>query len=178
MESAIAQPAALRLRHPWAATIDGAIGIVVEPLAALLIVAEVVILAAGVVFRYGLHNALNWSDEISGILLLWLAMLGSVVAYRRREHIRITALERVASPRLRSMLDAISSVVVALFCVEMLPASYRLMAQEAAQTTPALGIPHSWILDGIVVPIALILAHLPPQKASEIMVGLPSAKQI
>jgi tripartite ATP-independent transporter DctM subunit len=146
----------LRLHHPWTAAIDRAIGIVVEPLAALLIVAEVVILALGVAFRYGLHNALSWSDELSGILLLWLAMLGSVVAYRRREHIRITALERNASPRMRSMLDAVSSVVVALFCIEMLPASYGLMAQEADQTTPALGIPHSWILAGIVVPIALI----------------------
>ncbi len=139
-----------------AALIDRAIGAVVEPLTALLIVAEVVILAAGVTFRYGLHDALSWSDELSGILLLWLAMLGSVVAYRRREHIRITALERIASPEMRSLLDAISSVVVALFCVEMLPASYRLMNQEATQTTPALGIPHSWIVGGIVLAVALI----------------------
>jgi len=136
--------------------VDRAIGAVVEPLCALLIVAEVVILAAGVTFRYGLHDALSWSDELSGILLLWLAMLGAVVAYVRREHIRITVLERAASPRVRSLLDAISSVVVALFCIEMLPASYRLMQQEGAQTTAALDIPHSWILAGIVVPIALI----------------------
>jgi tripartite ATP-independent transporter DctM subunit len=147
VERAMPRPAAL---------IDRAIGAVVEPLTALLIVAEVVILAAGVTFRYGLHDALSWSDELSGILLLWLAMLGSVVAYRRREHIRITALERIASPEMRSLLDAISSVVVALFCVEMLPASYRLMNQEATQTTPALGIPHSWIVGGIVLAVALI----------------------
>lgn len=176
MEGAVA----LRLRYPWMAAIDRAIGIVVEPLAALLIVAEVVILAAGVVFRYGLHNALSWSDELSGILLLWLAMLGSVVAYRRREHIRITALERIASPRMRSVLDAVSSVVVALFCIEMLPASYGLMTQEAAQTTPALGIPHSWILAGIVAPIALIfilsLTHLaecePPHALIAMVAGI------
>jgi tripartite ATP-independent transporter DctM subunit len=146
----------VRARKPWIVSIEHAIGAVVEPLAAALIVAEVVILAAGVTFRYVLHNALIWSDELSGILLLWLAMLGAVVAYRRREHIRISALERVVSPATSGLLDAISSVVVALFCLEMLPASYRLLVQESSQTTAAMNISHSWILAGIVVPIGLI----------------------
>ena len=136
--------------------VDRLIRAVVEPLCALLIVAEVIILAAGVLFRYGFHNALIWSDELSGVLLLWLAMLGAVVAYRRREHIRITALERVVSPATGALLDAVSSVVVALFCLEMLPASYRLLVQESSQVTAALSIPRSWIVAGIVLPMGLI----------------------
>jgi tripartite ATP-independent transporter DctM subunit len=150
-----ARPGA-RSRNPRVASIDRAIGAAVEPLCALLIVAEVVILATGVTFRYVLHNALIWSDELSGILLLWLAMLGAVVAYRRREHIRISALERVLSPATGALLDAISSVVVALFCLEMLPASYRLLVQESSQTTASMNLPRSWIVAGIVIPIGLI----------------------
>jgi tripartite ATP-independent transporter DctM subunit len=163
MSSAVAPSAALdatqtapKARKPWIASIDRAIGAAVEPLAAALLVAEIVILAAGVTFRYVLHNALIWSDELSGILLLWLAMLGAVVAYRRREHIRITALERIVSPATGALLDAISSVVVALFCLEMLPASYSLLVQESSQATAAMNIPRSWIVAGIVVPIGLI----------------------
>jgi tripartite ATP-independent transporter DctM subunit len=140
----------------WVTAVDRAIGVAVEPLCALLIVAEVAILAAAVTFRYVLHNALPWSDELSGVLLLWLAMLGAVIAYRRREHIRITALERIVSPSTRAQFDAISSVVVALFCAEMLPASYRLLAQEAAQTTPAMELSRGWIIAGILIPIGLI----------------------
>ena len=49
------------------------------------------ILFAGVVSRYVLHAPLVWSDELASILFLWLAMLGSAVAFRRTEHMRMTA---------------------------------------------------------------------------------------
>ena len=145
-----------RVRKPWVAAIDRAIGIAVEPLCAALIVLEVIILGAGVTSRYVLHNALIWSDELSGVLLLWLAMLGAVVAYRRREHIRITAIDRVISASLSAQLDAISSVVVALFCIEMIPASSTLLVQEATLATAVMEISRGWIVAGITVPIALI----------------------
>ena len=60
--------------------------------AAFLLVAEIVILFAGVVARYVLRSPLVWSDELASILFLWLAMLGAVVAFRRGEHMRMTAL--------------------------------------------------------------------------------------
>ncbi len=68
-----------------------ALGMLVEIPAALLVVAEIVILFAGVVARYGLHSPLIWSDELASILFLWLAMLGAAVAFRRSEHMRMTA---------------------------------------------------------------------------------------
>jgi tripartite ATP-independent transporter DctM subunit len=146
-----------RTPRAWTAAVDRAIGAITEPLCALLIVAEVAILAAGVLFRYAFHNALIWTDELSGILLLWLGMVGGVVAYRRREHIRITALERIVSPATRDVLDAVSSVIVLLFCVEMLPATYNLFVQETSQVTPVLNLPRSWVIAGIIVPIGLVL---------------------
>src|SRR4051794_17497939 len=74
-----------------AASLDAALAQLVEIPAALLVVAEIVILFAGVVARYLLHAPLIWSDELASILFLWLAMLGAVVAFRRSEHMRMTA---------------------------------------------------------------------------------------
>ena len=84
-------------RRAWAAAIDRAIGAVVEPLAALLVVVEIAILSAGVFTRYVLGNPLVWSDELATIVFLWLAMLGAVVAYRRGEHIALSVLVRRSS---------------------------------------------------------------------------------
>jgi TRAP-type C4-dicarboxylate transport system permease small subunit len=50
-------------------------------LAAALVVAEIVVLFAGVSSRYLLHKPLIWTDELAGILFLWLAMLGAVLAF-------------------------------------------------------------------------------------------------
>ena len=47
-------------------------------LAALLVLAEVVVLLMGVTSRYVIHQPLVWSDELASILFLWLAMLGGV----------------------------------------------------------------------------------------------------
>ena len=74
------------------ASTERTLGLLVEIPAAILVIAEIAILFAGVVARYGLHRPLIWSDELASILFLWLAMLGAVVAYRRVEHMRMSAL--------------------------------------------------------------------------------------
>src|SRR5262245_9711749 len=75
---------------------------VIEIVAAILIAVEVIILFAGVISRYFLESPLVWSDELAEILFLWLATLGAVVAFRRNEHMRMTAFVGMASPRVRS----------------------------------------------------------------------------
>ena len=147
----------LSFRRPWATAIDRAIGAIVTPIAAFLVIVEVVILAAGVFTRYVLGNPLVWSDELATIIFLWLAMLGSVVAYRRGEHIRLSVLVRRSPPRTRAILEAISSVVTAIFVIELMPASIKFFKQEQIDVTPALSIPQSYVVLAIIVGLALIL---------------------
>ncbi len=139
----------------WTAAVDRWIGYLTEPLAAALLVVEVVILAAGVFARYVLHHAFVWTDEVATILLLWLAMLGAVTAYRRREHIRLNAFVRGVSTATASLLDVISSVVVALFALELFPATAAFLIQEQTDATPVLGIPRSDIVAAIAVALLL-----------------------
>ncbi|MBV9407439.1 MAG: TRAP transporter large permease subunit [Candidatus Eremiobacteraeota bacterium] len=144
-------------RRPWAAAVDRAIGAVVEPVAALLVLVEIVILAAGVFTRYVLRQPLVWSDELATTLLLWLAMLGSVVAYRRGEHIRLSVVLRRSSPRVREILETISSVVTAIFVIELMPATLKFFNQEQNDFSPALNVPQSYVVLAIIVGLALIL---------------------
>src|SRR5690349_17116796 len=84
-------------------------GTLVEIPAALLVVAEIVILFAGVVARYALREPLIWSDELASILFLWLAMLGAVVAFRRGQHMQLTAMVAMAGPRPWAHLDVVAT---------------------------------------------------------------------
>src|ERR1700726_525383 len=68
-------------RRSLAASLEASLGMLVEIPAAVLVVAEIVILFPGVVARYGLHQPLIWSDELASILFLWLAMLGAAGAF-------------------------------------------------------------------------------------------------
>ncbi|HEY4440308.1 MAG TPA: TRAP transporter large permease subunit [Candidatus Elarobacter sp.] len=162
MESAAIADEALHLpqmtyRRGWTAAIDRMIGAVVEPIAALLVVVEIGILAAGVFTRYVMRQPLVWTDELGTILFLWLTMFGAVVAYRRNEHIRLSVLLRRASPRVRQILETVGSVITAIFVIELMPATFRFFVQEQIDLTPALSIPTSYVILAIIIGLVLIL---------------------
>lgn len=137
-------------------SIDAALGWLVEIPAAILVVAEVVILFAGVVARYVLHTPLIWSDELASILFLWLAMLGSVVALRRGEHMRMTALVASAGPRLWAYLDVVATCAALAFLVLIVHPAYEYAYEESFITTPALQISNTWRAAALPVGICLM----------------------
>jgi tripartite ATP-independent transporter DctM subunit len=145
------------LRRDWTRTIDAAIGSVVEPICAVMLVIEVVVLGCAVFWRYVLRSALVWSDEVAVLLLLWMAMLGAVTAFRRGEHVRLAVVVRRASPHVAHVLDVIGSVVVAIFALELLPASRAFLIQEQTNLTPPLNIPNAYAVAAVVVGLSLIL---------------------
>ena len=107
-------------------------------------VAEIAILFAGVVARYGLHQPLIWSDELASILFLWLAMLGAAVAFRRSEHMRMTAIVANAGPAMRIYLDAVATCAALAFLLLLAWPSCQYAYEESFITTPALQIPNIW----------------------------------
>ncbi|GJE04577.1 TRAP transporter large permease [Methylobacterium isbiliense] len=149
---------ALTGRRAWLKGLDDALGHLVEIPAAALVVLEVVVLFAGVVSRYVFHQPIVWADELASILFLWLAMLGSVVAYRRAEHMRMTALVSLASPRTRAFLDAITLVAGLVFIGFLLHPAYDFAAEEIFVQTPALEITNAWRAAALPVGFALMLA--------------------
>src|ERR1700676_8679 len=112
-------------RRSLALMLEIQLGTLVEIPAALLVVAEIVTLFAGVVSRYGLQRPLIWSDELASILFLWLAMLGSVVAFRRSEHMRMTAIVANAKPAMRAYLDVVATCAALVFLLLIVGPAYH-----------------------------------------------------
>jgi tripartite ATP-independent transporter DctM subunit len=131
-------------RRFWLVRLDHILGTLIEIPAAILVVAEVVVLFAGVVSRYVLHAPLIWSDELASMLFLWLAMLGAVVAFRRSEHMRMTALVASAGPRLRAYLDLVAICAALAFLLLIVHPAYEYASDEGVITTPALQISNAW----------------------------------
>jgi tripartite ATP-independent transporter DctM subunit len=127
-----------------AGTLDRLIGNVTETAVALLVVAEVVILFSGVAARYVFHEPLIWSDELASMLFLWLAMLGSVVALRRSEHMRMTAVVSMVSPERRAFLDVFAVTASLAFLLIVLWPAYEFAHDELIISTPALDVSNAW----------------------------------
>jgi tripartite ATP-independent transporter DctM subunit len=144
-------------RHAQVRTIEAFLGRLIEVPAALLVVAEVVTLFAGVVARYIVQQPLIWSDELASILFLWLAMLGSVVAFRRAEHMRMTAVVASATPAVRAYLDVVATCAALAFLLFIVGPSYQYAYEESFITTPALQIANSWRAAALPVGICLMV---------------------
>jgi len=144
--------------RPWLTALDTALGAIVEIPTAVLVVVEVVVLFAGVVSRYVFHAPLVWSDELASILFLWLSMLGAVVAFRRGEHMRMTAWIARAGPERRALFEMIAVAAALAFLVLMLPSAYDYAYEESYITTPALQI--SNVFRAVALPIGIALMAL------------------
>ena len=136
--------------------VESAVGACVEFIASLLIVAEVAVLLSGVVARYLLHTPLIWSDEVASLIFLWLAVLGAVVAFRRGEHMRMTALVHRLSPSGQAFMAALAlAASLAFLLLHLWPAiSYAM--EQAAIDTPALEISSAWRASALPVGLALM----------------------
>ena len=82
----------------WAAT---------ERLLLVIVLLLLILLAVlQILLRNLFDTSLFWIDPFNRLLVLWLAVLGAMVATREREHIAIDALKHYFTQRASSMMSS------------------------------------------------------------------------
>jgi tripartite ATP-independent transporter DctM subunit len=145
---------ALPLRG-MAAHADRWLALATEPLAAILVIAEIAVLLTGVVSRFVFNHPLTWSDELASILFLWLAMIGASIAQRRGQHMRMTALVSMATGWVRGALEAAGSAAPALFLLLILVPAYNFAEDQTFVHTPALDL--NDVVRAAALPVGVVL---------------------
>ncbi|MBR0828524.1 TRAP transporter large permease subunit [Bradyrhizobium manausense] len=138
-----------------AAPFDRALALLTEPLAAIVVVAEILVLLTGVIARFVFNHPLTWSDELASIMFLWLAMLGAAIAQRRGQHMRMTALVGMFSGWLRGLLEATGAAAPALFLLLVLHPAYNFAEDQTFVHTPALGL--NDVVRAAALPVGFVL---------------------
>jgi tripartite ATP-independent transporter DctM subunit len=139
------------------ARLDVSLGSLVEILAAGLVAVEIIILFGGVVSRYVFDRPLVWSDELASTLFLWLAMLGAVIAFRRDEHMRMTACVATLGSRMRTIADGFASTASLAFLLLIAWPAYQYALEELPITTSALEITDAWRAAALPAGVALMI---------------------
>ncbi|KTR03709.1 ABC transporter permease [Aureimonas ureilytica] len=129
-----------------------------EALAAILVVAETIILLMGVVSRFVFDNPLIWSDELASLLFLWLAMVGSAIALARRAHMRLSTVTAIMSPVWQRRLEALATIVPLIVLIFLFQPAQDYVEDQSFIETPALGWPGSVRAYAMLVGIGLMLA--------------------
>lgn len=154
---------------------------VVEVPAALIVLAEILLLGGGAFARYALHQPVPWTDELAGILFLWLAMLGAIIALDRGSHMQLTTFIKNLPPPRRAWVDALGMWLVVAFLSLLLRPAWEHLAEHLEVSTPTLEISEGYraaaVLAGVVLMLVaatlrLLSAHWKPVAATGLMVAL------
>jgi len=126
--------------------------------AAILLVAEALLLMLNVFCRYLLKDPLSWADELSSLLFLWLASLGAVIAMRKGQHMRLTTVLDSMQPTRRAFVHTFGEVSVFVFVLLLVLPAWRYVVEEWAITTPALEIRNGYRVAAIAVGVSMMMA--------------------
>src|SRR5712671_6175259 len=123
---------------------DAVLGRAIALVAATILLVEVFLLLANVLARYLFNRPLVWGDELASILFLWLCVFGAVLAMRRNEHMRLTALVGRMPPHIRAPCDVIGLTVVSAFLLIIVYPAWEYAYDESWVRTPAMEISNTW----------------------------------
>jgi TRAP-type C4-dicarboxylate transport system permease small subunit len=122
---------------------------------ALAMVVLVIIASVQVGARYFFDRPLAWSEEAVRYVMIWTAFLAAAWSVRDREHITVEILMPWLPPRARRVLEVVRHVLVAAFCLVVLPPALRVMRDVHDQLGVAIEIPLSLIFASL--PLGLVL---------------------
>ncbi|MEO8012986.1 MAG: TRAP transporter large permease subunit [Polaromonas sp.] len=114
----------------------------VEALAALVLVADVIVVFMSVVWRYFLHNPVDWAEEVARALLMMLVFLGATIGLSKGQHMGIDSLRGMLPPRGRDFAIQCCNWIVLIVAVVLGYSGIELMVSSQGQITP-FGIPQA-----------------------------------
>ena len=140
--------------HPWwLKTLEAA--------AAVLCASITLLLFAGVLSRYLFAHPIVWLDEVVSLQFLWLAMIGTVIAVYRNEHLRLGVLVDALPERFREYVHAFALVSMAAVLLALVEPTLTYAQEEWYVRTPATDIPNTFRVSalafGVVGMLALVL---------------------
>lgn len=116
-----------------------------------------ILLAVGqIVLREIFNTGFVWADQLVKLLVLWLAMIGSIAAARDDRHIRIDALSHILPDGVVRVTRLMVDLFAAAVCGVLAWHSWRWTLDEIAYPETVLFDTPTWVVH-IVLPVAFAI---------------------
>ncbi len=113
---------------------------------------------AQVVLRNFFDSGLYWGDSAVRVLVLWVALVGAMVASREDEHIRIDIVGRYLSDAARKPVSRLVSLFTAAVLGVFAWYSAQFVWYEYQDETIAFGSVPAWMCEAVMPVAALLMA--------------------
>lgn len=96
-----------------------------------------------VVLRTFFNSGLTWSEELSRYLFVFVTYVGAISAMHANAHICVDTLLSRVSHKLQMIFYVLSQSIIVVLMVILVHGSVKMVIQNTASRTAALGIPYS-----------------------------------
>jgi TRAP-type C4-dicarboxylate transport system permease small subunit len=129
-------------------------GILVVLLATMIVLAFMQI-----VLRNGFDTGFTWADSLLRVMVLWIALIGAMVASRQRQHINIDVISRFLPATARRISQVVTSLFAAGICLIL--ARYTFSFVQMEYESPSMAFAHvpTWVCESI-MPISFTIMTL------------------
>ena len=129
--------------------------------------------------QIGLRNfydsGIIWGDALLRVLVLWVGLIGAMVASRKGDHINIDLITRCVRPRLKAVISFISSLATTFIAALLAYHSYRFVLLEYEDGLIAFaGVPN-WACE-IILPVAFSIIAVRYLSLSYLALTQPSSE--
>lgn len=115
---------------------------------------------ANVVGRYVFHNSIEFSEEVSRFLFVWVVFLGAAIIIKDKGHVAVGFLSSKLEGKLSGkVLDIFIGVAGFVFIGIVLAGGLTLSRMMNMYTSPTLGIPMGYIYWAIPIGSGIMLIH-------------------
>ena len=122
-----------------------------EDLLLLLLLGAMILLAGlQIVQRNLLATGFIWVDELLRILVLWLGLVGAVIATRSDRHITIDVLSRWLPVSVQQKVRVLVEIFAALVCAILCWHATRFVQMERSYGATVLGDYPAWLAQAII----------------------------
>ena len=115
-----------------------------------LLTAMLVLAVAQILGRNFLQAGILWGDILVRVMVLWVGLVGAMVAARRNQHISIDIVSRLLPPRVKKAVNAVLNLCAAVVCGIVAYYSLRLVRLEYLDGAVAFGAVPTWALESII----------------------------
>ena len=114
-----------------------------------MLTAMMLVAVGQIIMREAFGAGFGWSDELVRLMVLWLAMVGSIAACRENRHIRIDALSHILPDIAVKLIRVLVDVFAASVCVVIAFQAWRYLQIEIEYGDEVLIDTPAWIAHSI-----------------------------
>jgi len=109
-----------------------------------------------VVLRIVFRSGLTWSEELARYLFVYVTYIGAISAMKAKAHISVDTLISRMKPGVQLVMYVAVQVIITGLMIILVHGSFKMVLQNTASRTAALGIPYSVLyFAGIITGVAI-----------------------